>query len=50
LVYVLNIIDAHVDAHLFSFNVDDNLSLNWSPVIHPSPQSATAGVRLQFQF
>lgn len=50
LVYVLNIIDAHVDAHLFSFNVDDNLSLNWSPVIHPAPYSAAAGLRLQLQF
>lgn len=50
LVYVLNIIDAHVDAHLFSFNVDDNLSLNWSPVFNPSPQAVATGIRLQLQF
>lgn len=31
LIYVLNIVDAAVDAHLFQFNVDDNLSLQWSP-------------------
>ena len=30
-VYVLNIIDANVDAHLFEFNVDDNLTLNFVP-------------------
>jgi hypothetical protein len=36
IVYVLNIIDAHVDAHLFSFNVDDNLSLKIEPSVLPS--------------
>ena len=25
--YILNIIDANVDAHLLQFNLDDNLSL-----------------------
>ena len=32
LLYVLNIVDAAVDAHLFTFNVSDDLSLN----IHPT--------------
>ncbi len=32
LLYVLNIADASVDAHLFSFDVDNNLSFN----IHPT--------------
>ena len=36
IVYVLNIIDAHVDAHLFTFNVDDNLTLKIEPSILPS--------------
>jgi hypothetical protein len=29
--YVLNIVDASVDAHLFTFNVNDDLSLNLHP-------------------
>jgi len=33
IIYVLNIIDAHVDAHLFTFNVDDNLSLEVMPTL-----------------
>lgn len=31
LIYVLNIIDASVDAHLFYFNVNDDLSMNLQP-------------------
>ena len=30
-VYILNIIDASVNAHLFDFDVSDNISLNISP-------------------
>ena len=30
--YLLNILDAHVDAHLKNFDVDENLSLNIEPV------------------
>ena len=36
IVYVLNIIDAHVDAHLYTFNVDDDLSLKIEPIVIPS--------------
>lgn len=32
LLYVLNIVDATVDAHLFSFDVSDDLSLHFQPV------------------
>jgi hypothetical protein len=32
LLYVMNIVDASVDAHLFSFDVSDDLSLNVQPV------------------
>ena len=35
LLYVLNIIDASVDAHLFYFNVSDELSLNITPGYMP---------------
>ena len=52
IVYVLNIIDAHVDAHLFDFNMDDDLSLNWQPVIpfNPSSGSLSPGVQLTLRF
>lgn len=33
--YVLNIIDATVDAHLFDYDIGDNLSLHLEPVIQP---------------
>ncbi|MFT4682086.1 MAG: hypothetical protein ACI9FU_000592 [Granulosicoccus sp.] len=33
--YALNIIDAAVDAHLFDFNVDEDLSLQIKPVVEP---------------
>ncbi len=35
--YALQILDATVDAHLFYFDVSDDLSLNWSPSMMPSP-------------
>ena len=31
LIYFLNIVDASVDAHLMSYNINDNLSLNLQP-------------------
>ncbi|MCL6524662.1 MAG: hypothetical protein K6T34_08350 [Thermoflavifilum sp.] len=34
-VYVINIVDALVDAHLYYFNVSDNLTLRLQPVMHP---------------
>ena len=48
--YVLNIIDANVDAHLQQFNVDENLSLQ--PVYERSPLdgSNNFGVSLNFKF
>lgn len=32
-IYLLNIVDASVDAHLFTFDVSDDLSLNVSPSV-----------------
>ncbi|MCB0436753.1 MAG: hypothetical protein KDD08_11925, partial [Mangrovimonas sp.] len=48
--YVLNIIDANVDAHLQQFNVDDNLS--FEPVYERSPidGSNNFGLGLNFKF
>ena len=34
-VYALQIVDANVDAHLFSFDVSPNLSLRYTPVVSP---------------
>ena len=47
--YILNIIDASVDAHFFEFNVDKDLSLEVSPYIDPNienPAFATKGVSI----
>lgn len=35
--YVLNLIDAIVDAHLFYFDISDDLSMRWSPAVQPDP-------------
>ncbi|AWX43313.1 hypothetical protein HME9304_00301 [Flagellimonas maritima] len=37
--YVLNIVDANVDAHLKQFNVDENLSLDFKPFLDVDPLS-----------
>lgn len=53
LVYVLNIIDAHVDAHLFSFDVDDNLGMQVQPTLHTSPfigKAPQPGISLKLTF
>lgn len=51
LVYVLNIVDALVDAHLFSFDVSDDLSLNWQPFYHYSVNTRnTSGLSVQLRF
>lgn len=31
--YALNIIDASVDAHLFNFDISDDLTFNWNPTM-----------------
>ncbi len=48
--YTLNIVDAAVDAHLFEWNMKDDLNVSWRPVlIPPYSQSgyATLGVQLR---
>jgi len=35
-IYILNIIDANVDAHLFYFDVGEDLSMNIQPFVTPS--------------
>lgn len=52
ILYTLNIIDAMVDAHLFYFDVSDDLSLRFSPAMLPSYASArpSYGVGLNIRF
>ncbi|MCU0433557.1 MAG: DUF5683 domain-containing protein [Bacteroidia bacterium] len=45
--YTLNVIDAAVDAHLFYFNVSDDLSLRATPFMLPTPGGPVAGVGLR---
>ncbi|GAB4375657.1 MAG: hypothetical protein Kow0075_02190 [Salibacteraceae bacterium] len=49
-IYVLQIIDASVDAHLFYFDVSEDLSVNWAPGVYLSPfnPSPTIGLHLTF--
>ncbi len=51
LIYVLNIVDAHVDAHLFYFNVDDNLTLRVTPQLQRLQNEAIVpNLSLKFNF
>ncbi len=48
LLYALNIIDATVDAHLFDFSVNDDLSLHLRPAAMPLLASAGLSIQLRF--
>ncbi len=48
--YLLNIADAAVDAHLSSFDVGDDLSLQWQPMFYIAGNQPVAGVHLAFRF
>ncbi len=54
LVYILNIVDAMVYAHLFEFDISPNLSMNITPYCIPSVISSTPtpnfGVSMKFNF
>jgi hypothetical protein len=52
LLYMVNIIDASVDAHLFTFDVSDNLSLNIRPnlLYIASANHYQTGLSLNFKF
>lgn len=49
ILYTLNIIDAMVDAHLYYFDVSDDLSLQWSPAMMPSYASNRPAFGLTLQ-
>jgi hypothetical protein len=52
ILYLLNVIDASVDAHLFSFDVSEDLSMKIHPGFTPSAPDIplAAGFRLSFSF
>ena len=52
LFYTLNIADAYVDAHLMSFDVSDNLSMNILPSLnfYSAKQKASPGLTLSLIF
>jgi hypothetical protein len=45
--YTLNVIDAAVDAHLFYFDVSDDLSLQVTPYMIPTWQGPTSGFSIR---
>lgn len=52
IIYFLNVIDAAVDAHLFYFDISDDLALSWSPYIGSNSftPSLQQGVSLAIHF
>lgn len=46
--YVLNIVDANVDAHLKQFNVDENLSLDIKPYLDVNPITSNPNYGMAF--
>lgn len=50
-IYMLNIIDATVDAHLFDYDISEDLSLNIQPVVNRTFDNQSAlGVSCSFSF
>jgi len=48
--YALNIIDASVDAHLYKFDITNDLSLNCSPAFFAYRNHAVTGLTFSFNF
>lgn len=48
--YALNIIDASVDAHLFNFNISDDLTINWVPCPMICANQKLIGLHCRFTF
>ncbi len=49
-IYVLNIIDANVDAHLLQFNVDDNLSFTPRYKVNDFDKTGDLGITVNLKF
>ena len=51
LLYVMNIVDAHVDAHLELFTIEDDISLNLEPSFDQTAmQTNLIGLSLKLRF
>lgn len=50
LMYAANIIDAHVDAHLKSFNVSEDVAMRVRPNIMPTLKGFQSSIELSFYF
>lgn len=48
--YTLQVLDATVDAHLFYFDVGDNLSMRFQPSLYPSATGMAGGIGIQLGF
>lgn len=48
--YGLNIIDASVDAHLFDFDISDDLTLNWKPAMGNFESNVFYCINFKFSF
>jgi hypothetical protein len=48
--YALQLVDAYVDAHLFTYDISDNISLEWRPNIQIPTHFNTASVGVQTIF
>ena len=48
--YLLNVVEAHVDAHLQTFDIGDDLTLNINPTILQIPFSYQVGISLNLKF
>ena len=48
--YGLNIIDASVDAHLFDFDISEDLTMNWQPAVQTFEKQWVYGANLTFKF
>ncbi|MFW6019993.1 MAG: DUF5683 domain-containing protein [Bacteroidales bacterium] len=49
-IYVLNIVDATVDAHLFDFNVNENLSMRIEPEVNAFMPGRKGGLKISLYF
>lgn len=51
IIYVLQIVDASVDAHLYYFDVSDDLTLHWRPEVFATRnRTITSGITLSLSF
>lgn len=49
--YILNIVDASVDAHLFDYDISDDLTLHIEPELFPTSRyTNTMGIKFSFRF